>query len=199
MTVRIDSSINDDWASNYLHFLSDEKLLALRRERAYPLMNEDRQKLIDPIRNISLNLLQVVQVYAEIRNFLDMTTNRLAETMKWLEKYGDLVPKVDPNEQDLAMLEKYGNEVLDIEEFKNSFPLIPDEDLDIFAAALSEIHNLVRGLIPFYKAFPHASSGISDFIFDTPREYTLMLSNIVSNFKNGRYTEVKDDNAGAEA
>jgi hypothetical protein len=185
--IYIDDSIPDDWIGTYLGFLSDEQLLALRREKPYPLMNEERQALVDPVRNIALSLLPLALQYPEIRNFIEIFNTRFIDMMQWLEKYNDLIPKVDPNPKDLEALEKHRDKSFKSSDFSEDYPLIPLNDLDILISAFNDTNKIIVGLIPFYKAFPHSSSRISSFIFDLPREYITMLGHINENFKYGRY------------
>lgn len=184
--IQVNNSIRDVWVASYLEFLNNPTLLEIRKEKPYPLMNEERQALLEPIRELSFHLLELVENYPDIRNFLDMTTTRFHDMMRWLEKYNELIPKVDPNPQDVEVIEQHSTFIYGIEDFKN-YALIPEDDLNVLIMGFNAINKIIAGLGPFYKAFPHASSQISTFIFDLPREYSGMMSHIHDNFKSGRY------------
>lgn len=183
----IDESIQDGWIETYLRFLNDKTLLTLRKNKSYLLMNEERQALIDPVRNIALVLIPLAYQYAEIRNFIEIFNTRFIDIMKWLESYSDLIPKVDPNPSDLEALNNYKELNYNSPEFFNDYFQIPKDDLEIFISVLNDIHKVIDGLIPFYKAFPHASSRVSNFISELPQEYFNMLNRINENFESGRY------------
>lgn len=185
-SIQVDNSISDAWVKHYFEFIKDETTQNhLRFEKPYKYMNYERQELQVHLNKLAEVLLPLVEIYPEIRNFLDMTTNKSHDITSWLERYSNLLPEWDADPKYLKRMAV--SPVEDPVDWRENWKEIPPDHMDIFIEAYDSLIKIQQSFIPIYKANPHPATGIVVFALDLGKEYGQMLYMITDNFKNGRY------------